>query len=358
MGTVLIRPPGHRRDVALRPAATAMVWIGEGQRHEMIAVPGVSLADDDVLVAVEMSTICADDLTAVHSRHGAAPRVPGHESVGRVIALGDHGALTVDGTALRIGDRVVWSTTIACGRCPHCADGFTQNCVDGSRYGEERIGAHGELSGTFGTHVQLRRGTAIVRVPETLPAAVLAPASCAAATAAAALRRVGHDLDGHSVRVHGASLTGLAAAAIAAEQGAVVEIVESDPARQEWARRFGSTELDAAPDIVIVTTADAVSAAIRGVAVAGTVVLVGRQLPGEPATIDAADLAARLVTIVGVHDASARDLTDAVAFLSGRGRAYPFADVVGDVRPLGDLDAALAAASVARTPLRVGVIPG
>jgi len=357
MGTVLIRPPGHRRDVVLRPAATAMVWIGEGQLHEMIAVPGVSLADDDVLVAVEMSTICADDLAAAHgTRPGSAPRVPGHESVGRVIALGDHGALTVDGTPLRIGDRVVWSTTIACGACEHCADGFTQNCTNGSRYGEERIGMHGELGGTFGTHVQLRRGTAIVRVPETLPAAVLAPASCAVATATAALRRVGYDLDGHAVRVHGASLTGLAAAAIAAEQGATVDVVDADPARREWARRFGAADLDRAPDVTVVTSADAVATAIRDSAVAGIVVLAGRQLADGPVSVDPADLAARLITVAGVHDASARDLTEAVAFLSGRGRAYPFADVVSDVRPLCDLDSALAASS--STTLRIGLIPG
>src|SRR5206468_4245671 len=89
MGTLLIRPPGHRRDVALRPSATAMVWIGVGHPHETIAVPGVSLADGDVLVAVEMSTICGSDVHTVQGRRTApVPLVLGHESVGRVIATG------------------------------------------------------------------------------------------------------------------------------------------------------------------------------------------------------------------------------------------------------------------------------
>ena len=105
---MLIRPPGHRRDVALRPAATAMVWVGAGHPHETIAVPGVALADRDVLVAVELSTICGSDVHTVQGRRAApTPLVLGHESVGRVIATGDAGADAVDGTPLRIGDRAL-----------------------------------------------------------------------------------------------------------------------------------------------------------------------------------------------------------------------------------------------------------
>ncbi|WP_292794755.1 alcohol dehydrogenase catalytic domain-containing protein, partial [Microbacterium sp. UBA6633] len=182
MGTLLIRPPGHRRDVALRPAATAMVWVGEGHPHETIAVPGVALGDQDVLVAVEMSTICGSDVHTVQGRRSApAPLVLGHESVGRVIAMGDDGAEAVDGTPLRIGDRVVWSVTVSCGTCDRCRRGLTQKCRDLGKYGHDRVGAHGDLTGAFASHVQLRAGTAIVRVPEALPAAVLAPAACATA---------------------------------------------------------------------------------------------------------------------------------------------------------------------------------
>ena len=98
-----------------------MVWIGEGHRHEMIAVPGVALGDGDALVAVEMSTICGSDVHTVQGRLQApVPLVLGHESVGRVIAIGDAGALDTSGTPLRIGDRVVWSVTVSCGSCDRC----------------------------------------------------------------------------------------------------------------------------------------------------------------------------------------------------------------------------------------------
>ena len=362
MGTLLIRPPGHRRDVALRPAATAMVWVGEGHPHETIAVPGVALADGDVLVAVEMSTICGSDVHTVQGRRSApTPLVLGHESVGRVIATGDSGANAVDGTPLRIGDRVVWSVTVSCASCDRCLQGLPQKCRTLGKYGHDRVGAHGDLTGAFGTHVQLREGTAIVRVPEALPASVLAPASCATATAWAAVARAGrdHDLDGATVRIHGAGLVGLSAAALAAEQGATVEVLDPNPARRALATRFGAADaLSREPDVVIEASGHAVVAALDGVAVGGTVVLVGSVFPADPVPFDAESIVRRLVTVAGIHNYTGAELAEAVAFLAGRGRAYPFADAVGAVRSLLDIDEALVEAAGPEAPLRIGLVPG
>lgn len=361
MGTLLIRPPGHRRDITLRPAATAMVWTGVGQPHETIAVPGVALADGDVLVAIEMSTICGSDVHTVQGRRSApTPLVLGHESVGRVIAIGDDGALAVDETPLRIGDRVVWSVTVSCGDCDRCRGGMPQKCRTLGKYGHDRIGVHGDLTGAFGSHMQLRAGTAIVRVPEALPAAVLAPASCATATAWSAVARAARwrDLEGAAVRVHGAGLVGLSAAAIAAELGADVEVRDPNPQRRALAARFGATELDREPDVVIEASGHAVGEALAGVTIGGIVVLVGSVFPAEPVPFDAESIVRRLVTVAGVHNYSGAELAEAVAFLAGRGRAYPFADAVGAVRSLTDIDAALDAATQPGAPLRIGLVPG
>jgi putative phosphonate catabolism associated alcohol dehydrogenase len=361
MGTLLIRPPGQRRDVTLRPAATAMVWIGEGHPHETIAVPGVALGENDVLVAVEMSTICGSDVHTVQGRRSApVPLVLGHESVGRVIALGDAGAVAVDGTPVRIGDRIVWSVTISCGTCDRCVQGMPQKCRTLGKYGHDRIGVHGDLSGAFGTHVQVRAGTAIVRVPESLPASVLAPASCATATAWAAVARAArdHDLEGAAVRVHGAGLVGLSAAAIAVEQGATVEVLDPVPARLALAGRFGAGRIDRDPDIVIEASGHAVAEALAGAGIGGTVVLVGSVFPAEPVPFDAESIVRRLVTVCGVHNYTGEELSEAVGFLAGRGRAYPFADAVGEVRQLAAVDEAIAAASAPGAPLRIGLVPG
>ncbi|MFB7250125.1 alcohol dehydrogenase catalytic domain-containing protein [Microbacterium sp. NPDC056234] len=353
-------PHAELRDVVLRPAAIARVWLGVGMPLETVAVPGVALAAGDALVAVELSTICGSDVHTVRGdRSSPVPVVLGHESVGRVIAIGEGGAHTVEGGELRVGDRVVWSVTVSCGTCDRCAAGTAQKCRSLAKYGHERIEPRWELTGGFASHVHLRRGTSIVRAPESLPAAVLAPASCATATAWAAVARAGRDLDGVHVRVYGAGLVGLSAAAIAADLGARVTVVDPSEQRRRLAERFG-VEADAdieSPKVVIEASGHAVAQAIDEVDVGGTVVLVGSVFPAPPVALDAEDIVRRLVTITGVHNYSGSDLSAAVGFLAGRGRAYPFGDVVGAVHPLADADGALADAAAPDAPLRIGLVP-
>lgn len=359
----VLAPREERQDVNLRPAATARVWLGVGQQHETVAVPGVALGHSDVLVAIELSTVCGSDVHTVTGHRAApAPLVLGHESVGRVIAVGEDGARAVDGAELRIGDRIVWSVTVSCGACDRCAAGLTHKCRTLAKYGHERIEPRWELTGGFASHAHLRSGTAIVRVPEALPAAVLAPASCATATAWAAVARgaVRHELEGAHVLVYGAGLVGLSAAAIAADAGARVTVVDPASARRALAERFGATAATGAiepADIVIEASGHAVAAAIAAADVGGTVVLVGSVFPADPVPFDAEDAVRRLLTVTGVHNYTAGDLAAAAGFLAGTGRAYPFTEVVGAVYPLAEVDAAIAAASGPDAPLRVGVSP-
>ncbi|MFP1603286.1 alcohol dehydrogenase catalytic domain-containing protein [Microbacterium sp. 2216-1] len=353
---------GRSGDVVLRPAAATMAFIGVDHPHEPVAVPGVTLAPEDVLVAIELSTVCGSDVHTVQGRRPApTPLVLGHESVGRVIAIGAAGAQAVGGTPLRVGDRVVWSVTVSCGACDRCEAGMTQKCRDLGKYGHERIAPRRELTGGFASHAQLRRGTALVRVPEALPAGVLAPASCATATAMAAIDRAaqGRALHGVRVRIHGAGLVGLSAAAIAASRGAQVEVRDPNPKRAALAERFGARASDptAEPDIVVEASGHAVSTALTDVAVGGTVVLVGSVFPADPVPMDAESIVRRMLTVTGVHNYAAGHLADAVTFLERHGAAYPFDEVVGAVHPLTHLDAALAAAAAPDAPLRIGIAP-
>jgi len=361
--TRVLAPHEERHDVNLRPSAIAKVWLGVGQPHETVAVPGVALGHSDALVAIELSTVCGSDVHTVAGHRSAhAPLVLGHESVGRIIALGDDGVKAVDGTDLRIGDRVVWSVTVSCGTCDRCRGGLTQKCQTLAKYGHERIEPRWELTGAFATHTHLRAGTAIVRVPEALPAAALAPASCATATAWSAVRRAAerHELEGARVRIYGAGLVGLSATAIASDAGAEVTVVDPSPARLMLAERFGGAPAsgsDAPADVAIEASGHAVADAISGVGIGGTVVLVGSVFPADPVAFDAEDAVRRLLTISGVHNYTGADLAAAAGFLVGRGRAYPFAEAVGEVFPLDDVDAAIAAASEPQAPLRVAINP-
>ncbi|WP_460800730.1 alcohol dehydrogenase catalytic domain-containing protein [Microbacterium sp. GXF6406] len=359
----VLLPHDEREDVTLRPAATAKVWLGVGQNHETVAVPGVALGRHDVLVAIELSTVCGSDVHTVSGHRTApAPLVLGHESVGRIIAVGEGGVEDAEGQTLRIGDRVVWSVTVSCGTCDRCAAGVGQKCRALAKYGHERIEPRWELTGGFATHAHLRAGTTIVRVPEALPAATLAPASCATATAWAAIQRGSrtHELEGARVLVLGAGLVGLSAVAIAADAGAAVTVVDPSAERRAFAERFGASAL-AAPvdtaDIVIEASGHAVADALAAADVAGHVILVGSVFPAAPVGMDAESVVRRLLTISGVHNYTGHDLAGAAAFLGGRGRGYPFDEVVGAQYALDDVDAALAAASAPGAPLRIAVNP-
>lgn len=359
----ILLPHDERQDVTLRPAATAKVWLGVGQAHETVAVPGVGLGRGDVLIGIELSTVCGSDVHTVQGHRSApSPLVLGHESVGRVIAIGEGGATAADGAPLRIGDRAVWSVTVSCGTCDRCVAGVTQKCRTLAKYGHERLEPRWELTGGFASHVHLRAGTTIVRVPEALPAAVLAPTSCATATAWAAVARAagGRSLEGTRVLVYGAGLVGLSAVAIAADEGAVVTVVDPSPTRRAFAERFGGTAVTTAiksADIVIEASGHAVAEALAAADIGGTVVLVGSVFPAEPVPFDAESVVRRLITVTGVHNYTGSDLAAAVGFLAGRGRAYPFTEVVGAVHPLDEVDAALAAAAAPGAPLRVALSP-
>lgn len=146
-----------------------MVFLGAGRPLERIGVPAVVLRPGELLVAVELVTLCDLDrliLSGVSRMRG--PVVLGHEQVGRVVAMSpERRPRDAHGHRLAIGDRVVWASAVA-----------------GHRYGHDRVERGWELSGGCATHVQVLARTPIVRVGEDAQALAIAVASCGALTAA------------------------------------------------------------------------------------------------------------------------------------------------------------------------------
>ena len=377
---------GYRlgREIVLPRAAEAMVWSGVGLPLECVAVPGVLLRTGDVLVEVELATVCGSDVhTALGHRTAAKPLVLGHEQVGRIVATGDQ-AYAANGMPLRVGQRVVWSVTVSCGTCPRCRRGVPQKCLELAKYGHERMQRGWELSGGFATHVQVRSGTAIVVVDEQVPASVLAPASCATATVVAALAAASAlvPLAGATMLVTGAGLLGVTACAMATDAGALVVVSDPDAARRQLALAFGAAAVAdpsapcesptgvasvlaalqdagaAEPTIAVELSGagTAVQTVIDLIGVGGVVVLVGSVLPGEPALLDPESMVRRLITLRGVHNYTPDDLQQAVTYLSGGWHRHPFSALVGMTFPLEKADAALLTAATARYP-RVGITP-
>ncbi len=371
-------------EVVLARAPEAMVWSGVALGLERVAVPGVLLRPGDVLVEVELVTVCGSDVhTALGHRPAAKPLVLGHEQVGRIVATGEQ-SYAANGMPLRVGQRVVWSVTVSCQSCRRCRRGLPQKCLELSKYGHERIQRGWELSGGFATHVQVRAGTAIVVVDEQIPATVLAPASCATATVVAALGAASAvvPLAGATVLVTGAGMLGVTACAMATDAGAVVVVSEPDPARRQRALAFGAAAVadstapresptgvasvldalagagGAEPTIVLELSGArvAVQTALDVVGIGGVIVLVGSVSPIEPVPFEPESIVRRLITLRGVHNYTPGDLQQAVDYLSGAWHRHPFSALVGTTFPLEKADAALALAATDRHP-RVGINP-
>lgn len=339
------------RDIVLRPAAIAKVWTGRAV-HETMAVPGVVLAPGDMLVAVELATVgAADAEVSAGRRTPPGPVVLGSEGVGRVVAVG------TEAGGVELGDRIVWASSAPCGACERCRSGAGSACVRRRTYGDERIGAHRELTGTFATHVHLRAGTATAAIGERMPARVAAPAASGCGVAWAVLRRAERiaPLRGAVVRVIGAGLVGLSATVIAADRGARVVVTEPDRDRRELALRFGAAA------VVDPCEPEALDRALRAVGGEGADLTVDTGGP-VPAIMGGASGAVTLADPAGrparadAPAPTAADLAQSMAYLRSACGRHPFDDLVDPVLPLDGVDDAL---RLARTGsfLRVGIDP-
>lgn len=148
----------------------AVVFHGIGDiRLEDVAEP-VLQQDTDAIVKLTASAICGTDLHFVRgTMPGMKPgTILGHEGVGIVEAVGR------DVRNLRVGDRVVIPSTIACGTCSYCRAGYYAQCdvsnPNGKRAGTAFFGGP-EMSGPFhGLQAEKARipfaNVGLVKVPD------------------------------------------------------------------------------------------------------------------------------------------------------------------------------------------------
>ena len=356
----------------------AQVFDGTG--FQPLEVPSVRLGPGEVLVSIELATICGSDLhTVAGHRSAPTPLVLGHEQVGRVVELGPGpAAQTVDGRALIVGTRVVWGVAVDCGHCRYCLAGLPQKCVSARKYGHEQLVDDWQLSGGFASHAHLLARTPIVAVGEDLPATVLAPASCATATVMAAIESAEaiRSLDGSVVTISGCGMLGLAAIAVAVSRGARVVASDPEPARREAALGFGATAVADGTAAGLRAALDDLPGAEGGYAIAlelsgarpavetllaaadigAVLVLVGSVSPTAAVPLDPEAVVRRLLTVRGVHNYAPRHLQSAVEFL-GSADTAAFAALVGPTFALADLPQAVELATTSASA-RVAVQAG
>ncbi|MFG2504688.1 zinc-binding dehydrogenase [Streptomyces rubiginosohelvolus] len=345
----------------------AAVWSGPDSGFTLEPQPRPELAPGEVLVRIELATICGSDLhTIAGDRPTPLPTVLGHEAVGFVEAVaGD--VRTADGRPVETGQRVTWTIGTSCGACRRCVRGVPQKCTGVRKYGHEAITDHWRLNGGLATHCHLVEGTGLVTVPDSLPAAVAAPANCATATVVCATRRTGLSA-GDSVVVTGCGMLGLTAVAYARELGAEHVIAcDVDASRRELALSFGATAVcepaglaglaeKYGADVVIELSGNhrAVQSALDIVGMDGHVALVGSVSPGPAVGFEPNAFVRNLSHVVGSHNYTVGDLAEAVRFLTLTPVQDRFRDLVPDALPLTDIDAAVAAAREGTAP-RVAV---
>jgi threonine dehydrogenase-like Zn-dependent dehydrogenase len=187
-----------------------------------------------LVVEMVAATICGTD---VHLWEGGLdalgvqlPVVPGHEGVGRIVAIGAGADRDSLGAPLRLGDRVIW-THGSCGHC-HACTVLRQPTLCPNRkvgmYGDCNLFPH--VAGTFAEHSYVWPEAGRVKVPDEVEDEWAAAASCALRSAIGVVESAGPILPTDVVVIQGAGPLGLFAAALASLQTPRRLIVAGGPA--------------------------------------------------------------------------------------------------------------------------------
>lgn len=354
----------------------AVLFHGPGRPLELGTFALPEPRGEEVLVRVSLCTLCRSDLhTHAGRRAGPTPAVLGHEIVGRIEAFGTEASRKDHRSDVAsVGDRISWTVTACCGRCFYCAEQLEQKCERLFKYGHERVTAERPFAGGLAEYVLLAPGTAWFRLSDDLPDAIAAPANCATATVAGLLRAAG-GVRGKRVLVLGAGMLGLTACAMArAADAAAVMISDPHAEARQRAAAFGAThrfacEAELREGVVSATqgrgadvvlelagVAESVRAGLSLLRVGGVLILAGTVAPTPAVALDPEDVVRRMITVRGVHNYQACDLSEALSFLEGPGRSFPFASLIGATFPLERAEEAFAHAH-ANPGLRTAVVP-
>ena len=212
----------------------------EDYRLEELPVPVAG--PGEVLVKVESAGICASDLKcylgaplfwgdAGRQGYCQPPITPGHEFVGKVVALGDGAG---EKYGLEIGDRAVSEQIVPCWNCRFCLTGKYWMCAVHDIYGFRK-----RTPGAMAEYVRFPVGALNHKVPASMPAhhaVFIEPLACSIH----AVQRGNIEFQ-DTVVIAGAGPLGLGMIAAARmKQPAQLIAVDLNDARLEMAMRCGA----------------------------------------------------------------------------------------------------------------------
>jgi uncharacterized zinc-type alcohol dehydrogenase-like protein len=220
--------------------ATIRAWAAKtrGARLEPFEYDPGPLGADDVEIAIAHCGICHSDLSMLDDEWGMTtyPFVPGHEGVGRIVALGEH----AQGKGLSIGQRVgIGWYAYSCLHCPQCIAGRQNLCVNGQG---TITGRHGAFADRVRCHWMWA-----VPIPDALPFAEVGPLLCGGITVFAPLQLA----DIHpTARVGVVGIGGLGHMALKFYRawGCEVTAFTSSESKADEARSFGAHHVASSRD--------------------------------------------------------------------------------------------------------------
>ena len=196
----------------------------------------------EVLVAISAAGLCHSDLSVVDGTIPfPVPVVLGHEGAGVVEAVG------VGVTHVRPGDHVSLSTLANCGTCAECDRGRPTMCRKAIGMPQRPFTRAGQPLYQFASNSAFAERTLVkavqaVRIPEDIPMASAALIGCGVLTGVGAVLNRARVDRGDSVVVIGTGGIGLNVIQGARIAGALTVVaVDSNPAKEGVARRFGAT---------------------------------------------------------------------------------------------------------------------
>ncbi|KAK1754000.1 chaperonin 10-like protein [Echria macrotheca] len=277
-------------------------------------VPMLTPGKGEVLVKVEACGVCYSDVyTKLNIMGGGFPLVPGHEVIGRVVAV------SPDVNNWTVGARVggAWHGGHD-GTCLACQAGHFQMCDLGIVNGVNRNGGYAEYC--------TLRAEAAVPIPEGIDGAKFAPILCAGITMFNSLRRQ-RLVAGSTVAVQGLGGLGHLGIQYANKMGYRVVAISRGTDKEAFARSLGAHEYidtnkgDAGEQLralgyasVIMTTspdAKAIPGLLNGLGPEGKLLVLS--VPGD-ITINSGNLLHFGRSIQSWPSGHARDSADAIRF--------------------------------------------
>ena len=268
-----------------------------------------------VRVKVEACGIChSDSIVKEGVMPIQYPRVPGHEVVGVIDALGDGVGDWKKGQRVGIG----WHGGY-CGKCEPCRRGQFFACVTGQVTGVTLDGGYAEY--------MIANSTALALIPEELAFVEAGPLVCAGVTTFNALRNSGA-VAGDTVAILGLGGLGHLGVQYAAKMGFRTVAIARGSDKASFAKKLGahhyidSQAQDVAKELqklggakvvlATVTDAGAMTATIGGLGANGKLYVLGA--PHEPLAVSAFPLIAGKRGVEGWYSGVSIDSQDTLAF--------------------------------------------